>query len=98
MVAVVWVGFDDNRESYLTGSSGALKIWKNLAKDVAYRPYELPDIPDLEQYWIDAEDGLLTEKDCENALQLTFVKGTQPDLTSDCASSGGSNWFLDLFN
>jgi penicillin-binding protein 1B len=98
VVAVVWVGFDDNRSTSLTGSSGAMKIWQNLVKAVAYKPYELPEIAGLQKYWIDGEDGLLTEQGCENALELTFVKGTQPSLYSDCASSGESNWFLDLFN
>jgi hypothetical protein len=75
-----------------------MKIWRNLMKDVAYVPYELPASDGFEKYWIDGENGLLTEHDCENALELTFIKGTQPDQFSDCESSGGSNWFLELFN
>ena len=67
-------------------------------KDVAYVSYELPASDGFEKYWIDGENGLLTEHDCENALELTFIKGTQPDQFSDCESSGGSNWFLELFN
>jgi len=98
VVAVVWTGFDDNRSTGLTGSSGAMKIWRNLMKDVAYVPYELPASDGFEKYWIDGRNGLLTEHDCENALELTFIKGTQPDQFSDCESSGGSNWFLELFN
>lgn len=98
MVAVVWTGFDDNRPAMLTGSSGAMKIWQNMFSHIAYKPYTLPAIGGLKKYWIDGEDGLLTEQGCENALQLTFIEGTQPQQYSDCASRSESNWFLDLFD
>jgi len=98
VVAVVWTGFDDNRSTHLTGSSGAMKIWSNLMKDVAYKSYQLPEMTGLEKYWIDGVNGLLTEQDCENALELTFFEGTQPEQSSECITSGGSNWFLELFN
>lgn len=98
VVAVVWTGFDDNRSTQLTGASGAMKIWSNLMKDVAYESYQLPEMTGLEKYWIDGTNGLLTEHDCENALELTFFEGTQPEQSSDCVTSGGSNWFLELFN
>ncbi len=99
MVAVVWTGFDDNRPTTLTGSSGAMKIWQNLIKDVAYKPYELPATSVLEKVWIDGKNGLLTAKGCENALELSFIKGTQPEQRStDCELENGSNWFFKLFN
>ena len=99
VVTVVWTGFDDNRPTALTGSSGAMKIWQKLMKDVAYKPYLLPEMLALQKYWIDGKNGLLAEKGCENALQLSFIKGTQPKQhSSDCESGNGSNWFLNLFN
>ncbi len=97
VMAVVWTGFDDNRPTTLTGSSGAMKIWKNLFTDVAYKPYQLPRMTGLEKHWIDTKNGLLSEKGCENAVELLFIEGTEPQQKSDCAG-GGSNWFLDLFN
>lgn len=97
VVAVVWTGFDDNRPATLTGSSGAMKIWKNLMRDVAYKPYELPQMAVLEKHWIDGKNGLLSGEGCENAIQLSFIKGTQPKQHSDNCQSGG-NWFKNLFN
>jgi len=97
VMAVVWTGYDDNRPTTLTGSSGAMKIWKNLFTDVAYKPYQLPRMSGMERHWIDAKNGLLSEKGCENAVELLFIEGTEPQQKSDCAA-GGSNWFLDLFN
>ncbi len=97
VMAVVWIGYDDNRPTTLTGSSGALKIWKNLFTEVAYKPYQLPKMLALEKHWVDAKNGLLSEKGCKNAVELLFIEGSEPQQKSDCAG-GGSNWFLDLFN
>ena len=98
IVSVVWTGYDDNRPSSLTGSSGAMKIWQNLMRDVAYQSYQIPAMQGLNRYWIDTNNGLLAENECENAVELLFVEGTQPDQTSDCVVTGKSNWFFDLFN
>ncbi len=98
IVAVVWTGYDDNLPTTLTGSSGAMKIWLNLVKEVAYKPYQLPQMTDLESHWIDGNNGLLAEKDCENAVELPFIKGTQPNQESGCEAAGSSNWFFNLFN
>ncbi|VAW53152.1 Multimodular transpeptidase-transglycosylase [hydrothermal vent metagenome] len=97
MMAVVWTGFDDNRPSTLTGSSGAMKIWKNIISETAYKPYQVPEMLDLKKYWINEKKGLLSEEGCENAVELLFIEGSQPQQSSDCKNSG-SNWFLDLFN
>ena len=98
VMAVVWTGFDDNRPTTLTGSSGAMKIWKNLFKEVAYKSYQPPQMPGLDKYWVDGKNGLLSEKGCENAVELLFIEGSQPQQTSDCEGGSGSNWFLNLFN
>ncbi|MCK4833421.1 MAG: transglycosylase domain-containing protein, partial [Gammaproteobacteria bacterium] len=98
MVAVVWTGYDDNRPTSLTGSSGAMKIWQNLLKDSAYKSYQLPEIAGLGKHWIDRKNGLLSEKACENAVELLFIEGTQPEQMSDCEGGARSNWFIDLFN
>ncbi len=97
VMAVVWTGFDDNRPTTLTGSSGAMNIWKNIVAEAAYKPYQAPKMPNLNKYWVDEKNGLLSEEGCENAVELLFVEGTQPQQFSDC-KGGGSNWFLDLFN
>jgi len=98
LVAVVWTGFDDNQPTHLTGSSGAMKVWQKIVKDVAYKSYQVPEMSQLKRYWIDGNNGLLTENDCENAVQLLFIEGTQPERQSDCEASDSGNWFINLFN
>ncbi len=97
-VAVVWTGYDDNRPTTLTGSSGAMKIWQSMIKNVAYKPYQLPEMSNLSKHWIDTKNGLLTEQSCENGVELYFIEGTQPQQQSDCEAGEQSNWFFDLFN
>ncbi len=97
LTAVVWTGYDDNRPTQLTGSTGAMRIWQNIFKEAAYESYDVPEIPTLVRYWIDIENGYLTEKGCESGVELSFVEGSQPNQKSDCKVSSGSNWFLDLF-
>ena len=98
VVAVVWTGYDDNLPTRLTGSSGAMKIWQRMVEEVAYKSYLLPEISELNRYWIDGNNGLLAENSCENAVQLLFIEGSQPDQQSDCVSDEGGNWFINLFD
>jgi penicillin-binding protein 1B len=98
VMAVIWTGYDDNRPTTLTGSSGAMKIWGNLIKEVAYKSYQVPEMPGLVRSLVNAKDGLLTEKACENAVELLFIEGSQPQQTSDCVGGSSGNWFLNLFN
>jgi penicillin-binding protein 1B len=104
-VAVVWTGFDDNRPTRLTGSSGAMKVWQAIMKDVAHRPYQVAESGALERAWVNADDGLLSQQGCENAIELLFIAGTRPQTFSDNRRDcdldendvDDSNWFFDLF-
>lgn len=98
IVAVVWTGYDDNRPTSLTGSTGAMKIWQNMIKDIAYKPYKVPLMPGLSKHWVDKKNGLLAEKSCENAVELHFIEGTQPVQQSDCVTDKKSNWLFNLFD
>ncbi len=97
VMAVVWVGYDNNQATQLTGSSGAMKIWQRLFQNVAYKSYQLPKTSTLSQYWVDTKNGRLSEQGCKNAVELLFIKGTQPQQVSACEGGSSSNWFFDLF-
>ena len=73
-------------------------IQQTKKEEVAYKSYQLPQMPGLHKYGVDGKNGLLSEKGCENAVELLFIEGSQPQQTSDCDGGSGSNWFLNLFN
>lgn len=99
-LAVVWVGYDDNRPARLTGASGAMTVWGELMKPLEHETLE-PPVPDtIERVWIDPATGLVADKSCEGAVELPFIKGSAPEQHAPCAASVGGriqNWFRRLF-
>lgn len=99
LLAVTWIGRDDNSSTGLTGSNGALPIWADFMAESARRPlgYRMPD--GIRLHWIDAESGLLSAERCPGARLLPFIEGSEPVQESPC--SGRSNpvrdWFQKLF-
>ena len=66
-------------------------------KAIAHRAYQPTMTPDIENFTIDRETGLLAEEPCKNTIQLPFIKGTQPQTKSPCATGSKSGWFDNLF-
>jgi penicillin-binding protein 1B len=81
-LVVVWMGHDDNSQTGLTGTTGALAAWSKLMSSITTASFE-PLMPEsLENRWIDYYSGLETSPSCdEAALNLPFRVGTalQPD-------------------
>ncbi len=101
LLAVSWVGRDDNGGTGLTGSSGALKVWAHFMANASERSlsYRMPD--GVETHWVDEQSGFLTGKGCPNARMLPFVSGSQPRQSTNCTArkqrSGIKDWFESLF-
>ncbi|HEY0721011.1 MAG TPA: penicillin-binding protein 1B [Gammaproteobacteria bacterium] len=85
-VAVVWVGYDDNRPTRFTGGSGAMPIWGQLMAQLNPEPLE-PPLPDnVEKIWIDAATGSRGDLACPEAVELPFIKGSAPTEVSPCVA------------
>jgi penicillin-binding protein 1B len=86
---LVWVGYDDNRPTRLSGSRAALPIWARFA--VARRPaggYEaLEPPPTVFFFEVDPETGGHAGRRCPTVIQEAFVDGTRPD--GDCYLHAG---------
>jgi penicillin-binding protein 1B len=99
-LTVVWLGDDDNQPIGLTGSSGALRVWADIMQRVDDSSIKLSPDPDLEWIYVDEIKGGKTQKGCETAALLPFIKGTQPDFTTECQQSyleRGIRWLQDQF-
>jgi len=99
-LAVVWVGYDDNRPAGLTGAAGALPVWGELMRGLDPEPLVPPLPEDVERVWIDPASGLRADRDCAGAIELPFLRGSAPEETAPCAHSPVKklkNWFRRLF-
>ena len=80
VLAVVWVGYDDNRPLGLTGSQAALPIWTRFMKAaVSGREssgFEAPAGVTFAR--IDTDTGLLARPSCPRVRTEIFITGTEP--------------------
>ena len=99
LLAVNWVGRDDNAPTGLTGASGAARVWADFmaASSRTSLAYQIPE--GIEHYWVDEGSGKLSGRNCEGARLLPFIEGTQPQEQSECIKSGPRilDWFRELF-
>ncbi len=95
LLVLVWLGFDDNRPTPLTGRSGALEVWKNFINEVQPSSVEKNSLPRINYVWTDMRDGLVSGEKCKNSLFVPFIIGTEPNtipfVRSTCASRPKKN-------
>lgn len=99
LLAVSWIGHDDNKSTELTGSSGALKVWAHFMAAASQRSlsYRMPD--GIQTHWIESQTGQLTLEGCPNARLLPFIVDSQPLESTQCErpKTPVRNWFQSLF-
>jgi len=101
LLAVSWIGRDDNAATGLTGGSGALKIWAQFMAQASRQSltYRMPD--GMQTHWIDDQSGYLTGEGCPNSRMLPFITGSEPQQRTACAPQGSGSgikgWFESLF-
>jgi penicillin-binding protein 1B len=100
LVAVTWMGRDDNGGTGLTGSTGALRVWADFMSKASRQPLDYRPPNEVELYTIDTSNGYLTGEGCVNSRMVPFRTGSQPEHRTNCAarkSSPVSDWFRNLF-
>jgi len=97
-VAVVWLGFDDQRPTGLTGSSGAMRVWKRIFEGISASSINLEMPEEINMVWIDQPTGLRSEKRCKNAVELPFIRGSEPQQYAGCEAGSPLDWLKNIFN
>ncbi|WPC05887.1 penicillin-binding protein 1B [Pseudomonas benzenivorans] len=78
LLAVVWLGRDDNGPTPLTGASGALQVWTDFMRKADPLPLDMPLPDNVTQAWVDANTGQGTDPSCPNAVQMPYIRGSEP--------------------
>ena len=89
-LAIVWIGYDDNRAARLAGSTAALPVWGDLMSALAPAPLALPKPENIETVWIDPQTNLRGDSQCQGAVELPFAQGSAPREYAPCASTAGA--------
>jgi penicillin-binding protein 1B len=102
LLGVVWLGRDDNQPMGLSGTSGALQVWKELMSEVRLEPLILSQPPQIEMAEIHLPDGLRADRHCENRVQLPFLAGSAPQDYAACARGTAATapvlpWLKEVF-
>jgi len=90
LLVVVWIGFDDNRSTHLSGAQGAARIWArfvdNIHPWINSQPFRVP--PGVVERYICPETGMLATPNCPAKKLEYFLADRLP--SAYCTSHGGS--------
>ncbi len=87
-LAVVWIGYDDNTPTGLTGSSGSLAVWSRLMGSIGTTPLNLSMPEGLHETQIEYLTGFSATPDCgEELVVIAVPQGTQLPMKPGCESN-----------
>jgi penicillin-binding protein 1B len=91
ILALVWVGFDDNRSVGFSGGGAALPIWAELIKAIPWRTsgswFRKP--PGVVTAWVCADSGQAPASGCHQVVEELFLQSNVP--RERCQLHGGDN-------
>jgi penicillin-binding protein 1B len=85
ILAVTWVGRDDNKSTPLTGSSGAMKIWAEMMRVSGYAPLILVDPENIS--WTE-NTALQFDNECIDFGQIPYIGSNVPENSLACPDIG----------
>ena len=84
-LAVVWVGYDDDRVTPFTGSAGALDVWSHLMADLNTRSWSGVMPEGLQDIEIDYASGAAVQSGCSaDPVSIPVPPGTVVPAPTNC--------------
>lgn len=84
-LAVVWIGYDDNAPTGLTGSSGSLSVWSRLMGSIGTTSWSAPLPEGLEEVSVEFPTGLQAKSGCgEEVISVAVPRGVSPPFAPGC--------------
>jgi penicillin-binding protein 1B len=105
-LTVVWVGYDDNRSTGFTGSSGALPVWARVMAGLGTSSWSAPMPESLAETWVSYQSGAQVDASCaEDAVPIAVPVGTQLPVQPGCGNNGvdsivkrAGEWLRDIMH
>lgn len=91
LLGVVWIGYDDNQPTGLTGASGAMSVWSAIMAKAPLASFVAPLPEGLATLSIDYPTGLAASGDCGDPLVIVVPEGTQVPPLPGCAAGEGQS-------
>lgn len=78
MVALAWIGFDDNTSMGMSGATVALPLWSSFMKETTTFEdrFDLPK--GVVMVKVDPVSGLISNENCPAFAQEAYIEGTEP--------------------
>ena len=103
-LAVVWVGYDDNRPTGFTGSSGALQVWSRLVAGLNTLPRSAPVPDNVALVDVEYPTGLRASTSCaQDVVTIAVPMGSEPAFKPGCSANNGQSiverageWLRDM--
>ncbi|MEH6387521.1 MULTISPECIES: penicillin-binding protein 1B [Pseudomonas] len=103
LLAVTWLGRDDNGATRLTGATGALQVWSAFMRDAHPQGLSTSPPAGVDMAWIDPVTGQGSDPSCPGSIEEPFRKGFAPLPGPGCrplldteAVKDGANRVLDV--
>jgi penicillin-binding protein 1B len=87
LLAVVWMGRDDNGKTPFTGATGPLQVWTSFMRKADPLPLDMPLPDNVVQAWVNAGTGQGTDASCPNAVQMPYIRGSEPAPGPGCGEN-----------
>jgi len=95
LLAVVWLGRDDNGTTPLTGATGALQVWTDFMYRARPLPLDTPQPGNVVTAWVDVESGQGSAEGCPNAAPIPYIRGSEPTPGRSCNENGVDPSLMD---
>lgn len=100
LLTLVWIGYDSNRPTGLSGASGAMRLWANYMKRIGhlYGLGHFPVPPGM--VYVDMDSGDLKKLDqaLRDVKRELFIEGTEPKEIGEDFKRRIKEWWKKIFN